>query len=140
LLCLGEKDVARFPWLEPPREAIVMQALALLERLGAVKGQTVTELGRVLARLPVHPRLGRLLAEGWRWGQPERAALAAALLAERDPFARSAEQPRPAPPRAATSSDVLDRVEALEEVERHGRLSSPVGMLQRGPARFVLHA
>src|SRR5205085_2512921 len=61
LLCLGEADVSRFPWLEPPREATVAQALSLLRRLGAADDRGATALGRVLARLPVHPRVGRLL-------------------------------------------------------------------------------
>jgi ATP-dependent helicase HrpB len=135
LLALGEKDVLAFPWLEPPREAVVSQALALLARLGVVASGELTDLGRVLARLPVHPRLGRLLVEGQRWGHPGRAALAAALLSERDPFARSAdERPEQSGRRAATRSDVLDRVEALEAFERVGHASA----LNRGAARFVL--
>src|SRR5207249_4620125 len=92
LLGLGETNLATFPWLEPPREAAVAQALALLHRLGALQDGGVTAVGRALARLPLHPRLGRLLIEGQRWGQAGRAALAAALLSERDPFARSPEQ------------------------------------------------
>jgi ATP-dependent helicase HrpB len=62
--------------------------------------------------------------------------LAAAVLSERDPFGRGAT----APPRAATPSDVLDCVEALEEYEQHGRYSGPLGQIQRGAARFVLKA
>ncbi len=138
LLGLGEADVLAFPWLEPPHEPAVRQALALLRRLGAVDDGGVTDLGRTLARLPVHPRLGRLLVEGRLWGQPERVALAAALLAERDPFTRALD--RPTAPAAPTRSDVLDRVEALEEYERHGRGSSALGALNRGAARFVLRA
>jgi ATP-dependent helicase HrpB len=138
LLCLGETDVRRFPWLEPPRDDAVMQALALLRRLGALHEQTVTDLGRVLARLPVHPRLSRLLIEGQRFGVAERAALAAALLSERDPFTRSLDQPRDA--RHVTRSDVLDRVEALEQFERDKHLSSALGTLHRNAAYFVLRA
>ncbi|HEY7313584.1 MAG TPA: ATP-dependent helicase HrpB [Gemmataceae bacterium] len=140
LLHLGETDVLRFPWLEPPKEATVMQALALLRRLGAVEGRGLTDLGRAMARLPAHPRLARLLIEGRRLGSPERVALAAALLSERDPFARSVDQPFSAGPRHATPSDVLDRVEALEEYERTGRTSTALGSLNRSAARFVLHA
>jgi ATP-dependent helicase HrpB len=138
LLCWGEKDVMAFPWLEAPLEVTVRQALALLGRLGALDGDRVTELGRVLTRLPVHPRLGCLLVQGQRWGQPQRVALASALLSERDPFAR--EVGRPAGRTATTWSDVLERVEALEEYERSGRCESAVGTLHRGAARFVLHA
>ncbi len=140
LLGLGEKDVRQFPWLEPPPAATVTQALALLRRLGAVDDAGVTELGQTLTRLPVHPRLGRLLVEGRRWGQPERAALAAALLAERSPFSRRPDRPGVNRRRAATSSDVLDAVEALEEFERSGRVESPCGELNRGAARWILRA
>jgi ATP-dependent helicase HrpB len=140
LLSLGESDVRQFPWLEPPREATVARALALLRRLGATDDRGLTDLGQALARLPVHPRLGRLLVEGQRLGVPERAALAAALLSERDPFTRDAGPAAQVGGRPATRSDVLDRVEALEEFEHAGRTASPLGALHRGAARFVLHA
>jgi ATP-dependent helicase HrpB len=141
LLCLGETDILRFPWLEPPREATVEQALILLRRLGAVDEQGVTSLGRLLVRFPVHPRLARLLVEGRRLGQPNRAALAAALLSERDPFARTLDVPGERTERhSATLSDVLDRIEALEAFERRGQLSSPLGPINRGAARFILRA
>ena len=141
LLCLGETDVLRFPWLEPPREATVAQALALLRRLGAVDEGGVTDLGRAMARLPVHPRLARLLIEGQHLGEPNRVALAAALLSERDPFARSLDEPPTAAgPRHATPSDVLDRLEALEEFERSGRTATVRGRLHRAAAHFVLRS
>jgi ATP-dependent helicase HrpB len=136
LLALGEADVRRFPWLDPPTDAALDGAFALLRRLGAVNDGGITETGRVLARLPVHPRVGRLLAEGHRLGDPARAALAAALLAERDPFARSIDQPSERSARHVTDSDILDRVEALEAFERSGRCET----LHRGAAKFVLQA
>ncbi|MBL8795912.1 MAG: ATP-dependent helicase HrpB [Planctomycetia bacterium] len=137
LLALGEKDILRFPWLEPPPAATVEQALTLLRRLGALTTDGgLTDLGQTLARLPVHPRLGRLLFEGQRWGQPERAALAAALLAERDPFLRATDGPR----RGATHisrSDVLDRVETLETFEHERGTAQD---LNRQSAGFILRA
>jgi ATP-dependent helicase HrpB len=141
LLTLGETHPDTFPWLDPPPAATVAQALALLRRLDAVGDDgAVTELGRTLARLPVHPRLGRLLVEGRRRGDPERAALAAALLAERSPFQRPPRRPGSLGRRASTTSDVLDMVEALEEFERGGRGDSPQGELNHGAARWVLRA
>ncbi|HMF13327.1 MAG TPA: ATP-dependent helicase C-terminal domain-containing protein, partial [Gemmataceae bacterium] len=137
LFALRETDVMRFPWPEPPREESVQQALALLRRLEAIDGAGLTPLGHAVARLPVHPRLGRLLVEAQSRGVLDRAALAAALLSERDPFIRS---PAPAADRSTTPSDVLDRVEALEEYERHGRSESPIGTLNRTATRFVLRA
>ncbi|MGH7171799.1 MAG: DEAD/DEAH box helicase, partial [Gemmataceae bacterium] len=141
LLYLGESDVLRFPWLEPPREATVAQALALLRRLGAVDENDVTVLGRAMARLPVHPRLARLLIEGQHLGDANRVALAAALLSERDPFARSLDEPASAAiPRHATLSDVLDRLEAMEEFERNGRTPTARGQLHRAAAHFILRS
>ena len=134
LLCLGE-DVARFPWLEPPPEAAVEQAMELLRRLGGVQGNVVTDGGRQLARLPVHPRLGRLLIEGLRMGLLARAAMGAALLSERDPFDRQAGAPRPV---HAIESDVLERVEALEAFERRKQTASAAGVLHVGGAQAVL--
>jgi ATP-dependent helicase HrpB len=136
LLALGE-DPAGFPWLDPPRPEAVQQALRLLDQLELLRGGKLTDLGQAAARLPVHPRLGRLLLEGQRLGVPDRAALAAALLSDRDPFDREAGRPGPVVP---TRSDVLDRVEALEAFERSKRLTSAVGTLHRGGAFAVLEA
>jgi ATP-dependent helicase HrpB len=139
LLWMGENDVLSFPWLEAPRGETIVHAMELLHRLGATEGTTITELGRAMARLPVHPRLARMLLEGARLGHGPRVALAAALLSERDPFARS---PNPVPRRhrAGSASDVLDRIEALEMFERDGSIATSVGTLNDGAARFLLRA
>jgi ATP-dependent helicase HrpB len=112
LLCLGETDLERFPWFEPPRPEAVRQALDLLRQLGAVHNDKATELGGAIARLPAHPRLGRMLVEGWRLGAQERTALAAALLSERDPFPLTGDHASTAS--AARTADFVARVEALE--------------------------
>jgi ATP-dependent helicase HrpB len=138
LAAWGEKDVLRFPWFEPPREAAVAQAVALLERLGALRHGELTDMGRTLARLPVHPRLGRLLVEGSRLGDLHRVALAAALLSERDPFLRALHEDRGSS--HVTDSDVLERVSALEAFEATGHTSGPLGNLHRATARAVLRA
>jgi ATP-dependent helicase HrpB len=134
LLAWGETDLAAFGWFEAPDPAALEAATLLLRQLGATGGHGVTALGRTMARLPVHPRLARLLVEGHRRDHPREAALLAALLAERDPFPRT---PRGAGPRRASRSDLLDRLDALEAFER--RASSP-GDLNAGAARFVLKA
>src|SRR5262249_60326245 len=84
----GGGGVTRFPWPHPPRPEAVQQSLRLLEQLDLVHMGSLTELGQSAARLPVHPRLGRLLIEGQRLGHGERAALAAALLSAPHPFVR----------------------------------------------------
>ncbi|HEX3131345.1 MAG TPA: ATP-dependent helicase C-terminal domain-containing protein, partial [Thermoanaerobaculia bacterium] len=134
LLAWGESDLTAFGWLEPPDPAALAAALELLRRLEATDGQGVTAIGRLLAHMPVHPRLGRLLLEGHRLGHPKEAALLAALLSERDPFPRS---PRGAGPRRASRSDLLDRLDALEAFERRDWSED---RLNAGAARFVLKA
>ncbi|MFL6289795.1 MAG: ATP-dependent helicase HrpB [Thermoanaerobaculia bacterium] len=130
LLAWGESDLAAFEWFEAPDPAALASALLLLRRLDATDDQGVTGTGRLLARLPVHPRLGRLLIEGHRLGHPREAALLAALLSERDPFPRT---PRGAGPRRSSRSDLLDRLDALEGNWNEERLNA-------GAARFVLKA
>lgn len=64
LLAWGERP-DRFEWFEPPPEERVAAALRLLQRLGALNEEhRVTPLGRRMLRIPVHPRLARILLEG----------------------------------------------------------------------------
>jgi ATP-dependent RNA helicase HrpB len=134
LLAWGEPDLAAFDWLEPPDPSALAAATLLLRQLGAVDDHGVTAAGRTMARLPVHPRLARLLVEGHRLGRAAEAALLAALLSERDPFPRGV---RGAGPRRASRSDLLDRLDALEAFERR---KAPEADLNAGAARFVLRA
>jgi ATP-dependent helicase HrpB len=142
----GETDVLAFPWFESPAPSAVENALAVLNRLGAIAEGALTEIGKVLARLPVHPRIARLLIEGSRRDCAARTAIAAALLSERDPFLRSGGNARgnERGPRTAASyisrSDVLDRVMALEEFAATGRADSTFGQINRSAAAFVLRA
>ncbi|HEY4596280.1 MAG TPA: ATP-dependent helicase HrpB, partial [Thermoanaerobaculia bacterium] len=134
LLAWGEPDLAAFDWLEPPDPAALAAATLLLRQLGALDDHGVTAIGRTMARLPVHPRLARLLVEGHRRGRTKEAALLAALLSERDPFPRGI---RGAGPRRASRSDLLDRLDALEAFEKR---KAPEADLNAGAARFVLRA
>ena len=62
MLELGLGDVDRFPFIDPPDPKVVRDGYRLLEELGAVSARgTLTALGQRLARLPVDPRLGRML-------------------------------------------------------------------------------
>jgi ATP-dependent helicase HrpB len=147
LLAWGERDLAAFRWLEPPDPAALARARELLALLGAVDAAGITARGRAMARLPVHPRLARLLVEGRRLGRPREAALLAALLAERPPWRRVPREGREGNRGAAvvaSRSDVVDRLEALGAVAhvlragRSGRLSG--GLDQAENARDVARA
>jgi ATP-dependent helicase HrpB len=100
-------DPDRFEWFEPPPPGRIERALALLERLGAVQGRRITALGRTLRRLPLHPRLGRVLLTAAR---SSRAAAACAVLSEG--------WRGPSLPVTATSSDILLRADAIGQAPR----------------------
>lgn len=74
-------------WLDAPPASSLGRARQLLRELGALDADgEITALGRGLASLPVHPRLGRVVMAGAAAGVLDRATTAAALMAERDPW------------------------------------------------------
>ncbi len=79
-----DRPAGDFPWLEPPEESRLQAAEGLLERLGALDGGGLTDLGRAMATLPVSARLARVLlaATGTPFAD-QAATLAAALSADR---------------------------------------------------------
>lgn len=135
LRCWGEADVRNFPWFDPPRPEAIDRAEALLRALDAVDDDGVTDLGRQLVQLPVHPRLARLMMEAASLGHETEASIAAALLSERDPFLREGRKPA-----AASPSDVLDRVESLQAFYRTGRTEFAAGRLHPGGAQRIRQA
>jgi len=83
LASLGERDAAAFPWFEPPTAAGIEAARRLLARLGAVDDAgAITERGRRMLALPVHPRQARVVLEGAARGVAGDAAGVAAILGE----------------------------------------------------------
>jgi ATP-dependent helicase HrpB len=114
----GHSDPARFGWFEPPEAAAIEAAERLLVDLGALEapGGPITELGHRLLGLPVHPRLGRLLIEASERGFLQEGAALAAILSETD-FLIPVNNFE-ARPEVHASSDVLIRLDRLEEAER----------------------
>ena len=92
-LDLGE--VADFPFIDPPDSRHVADGIRLLEELGAVtpgRGMlSLTGTGRKLARLPVDPRLGRMILEAGRNGCAREVLIITAALSITDPRERPAE-------------------------------------------------
>jgi len=81
----GETDINRLSWLDPPPAGALAQARVLLQELDALDGEyRITEHGRRMAALPVHPRLGHMLLHGAQMGLGRQVCLLAALLSERD--------------------------------------------------------
>lgn len=95
-------------WLERPPADSLRSATELLERLGAVRDGRVTPLGLELQRVPLHPRLARLLiACRGAW----EAAVACAVLSERSYT----------PPVSviATSCDLLEAIDRFDALPPH---------------------
>ncbi len=135
LLVWGEGNLAAFDWLEAPEPEALIKARNLLSDLGAVASSGVTELGRRMARLPLQPRLARLVLAGRELGVAWSAAQAAALLSERDVVERPPGPPATA--RYSTGSDLLDRLRALDALTRSGFGETAAGPIHRGRTRHV---
>ncbi|MFC6287644.1 ATP-dependent RNA helicase HrpA [Nocardioides sp. GCM10027113] len=96
---LGLGDIGRFPFVEPPDKRNVTAGAQLLDELGAIReedgkpGKTrLTRVGRRLARLPIDPRLARMVLEAERLGCVREVVVIAAALSLQDPRERPAEQ------------------------------------------------
>jgi len=77
-------DADKLAFLDPPPRAALTEAKALLSALGAIdEGGRITEEGRQLRRLPLPPRLARMVIDAARVGQGMLAAELAALIGER---------------------------------------------------------
>ncbi len=92
----GVHDAATLRWLDAPSAAGMAQAHTLLRWLAALdESGRITEHGRAMIALPVHPRLAHMLVYAEREGLATLGAVLAACLEERDVL-RGAGAPPPA--------------------------------------------
>jgi ATP-dependent helicase HrpA len=90
---LGLGEMSRFPFVEPPDRRNVTAGMQLLEELGAFgRDGRLSRVGRRLARLPIDPRLARMVLEAERRGCVREVIVIAAALSLQDPRERPAEQ------------------------------------------------
>ncbi len=83
---LGFGDIGRFPFIDPPDSRLIKDGYRVLEEIGAVDGlRKVTTLGRKMARLPVDPRIGRMLLEAAHTHCLREMLVIAAALSVQDP-------------------------------------------------------
>ncbi|MGH3206590.1 MAG: ATP-dependent RNA helicase HrpA, partial [Trebonia sp.] len=81
-------DVRRFPFVDPPDPRAITDGVKLLEELNAVKDDQLTETGRQMARLPVDPRIARMIIESGQQGCAREILVIAAALSIQDPRER----------------------------------------------------
>ena len=103
MTAIGLGDVDRFPFVEPPDSSSIRDGYLLLEELGALEAgrigapRKLTTIGRQLARLPIDPRLGRMVIEADRLGCVREVLVIASALSIQD----VRERPKETPERAA---------------------------------------
>ena len=123
---LGLGEVTSFPFLEPPDASSWRDGRRLLIELGALTEEAeLTPLGRRLARLPVDPRLGRMIIEADRLDCVHDVLVVAAALSIRDPRERPLEERAAADASharfAVPGSDVMTLIALWDHVRRHRR-------------------
>jgi ATP-dependent helicase HrpA len=103
---LGLDDVETFPFLDPPSPRAIADGYDLLTELGAVdEARALTGIGRELARLPLDPRVARMLVAARAEGCLEQVLVIAAALSVQDPRERPLDKAGPADERHGALAD-----------------------------------
>ncbi|MGD9852266.1 MAG: ATP-dependent helicase HrpB [Nitrospirales bacterium] len=116
----GIQDASELSWLDPPPAGALAQARQLLQFLGALDGDgRVTEHGRKMSGLPVHPRLAHMVLQGATMKYGPLACDLAAILNEQD-FLKGTT--------AQSQTDIRSR---MEEYDRQTNRHTGSGVIQR---------
>ncbi|MDH5591410.1 MAG: ATP-dependent RNA helicase HrpA, partial [Gammaproteobacteria bacterium] len=82
-------DPAKFPFINPPPQKMINDGFRLLEELGAVdKHRQLTETGRQLAKLPIDPRIARMILAAKKLNCLTEVLIIASALSIQDPRER----------------------------------------------------
>jgi len=112
---LGLGAAEEFPFIDPPAPKAIADGYALLQELGAVdESRELTDIGRSLARLPVDPRIGRMVLAAHEEGSLAEVLVIAAALAVQDPRERPLER--------AQVADAAQKIFADEQSDFFGYL------------------
>ncbi len=99
-------DIEDFPFLDPPEKRSIHDGVLLLQELGAFdRDGAITELGRRLARLPLDPRVGRMILQADAEGCVREVLVLAAALSIPDPRERPADREEAARQKHARFAD-----------------------------------
>jgi ATP-dependent helicase HrpA len=103
---LGLGDVEEFPFLDRPSSRAIQDGYDLLYELGALtEEKELSETGKELARLPLDPRVGRMLIAARDEKCLEQVLVIAAALSVQDPRERPMEKAAAADERHARFAD-----------------------------------
>jgi ATP-dependent helicase HrpA len=111
---LGLGSPAEFPFVDPPETRSINDGYRLLQELEAVDDdRRVTAIGRQMARLPLDPRIARMLVEAQRRGALREMLVLAAALSIQDPRERPADKQQAADEKHAAFADPKSDLAAL---------------------------
>ena len=115
----GIIDPMQLSWLTPPPKGALLQASEMLHQLNALENGRITEHGKLLHRLPCHPRIAHMLLEAKKLRLLSLATDLAALLEERDPLGKEA------------GIDINLRIEALRIQRKEQRITKKMKRIEK---------
>lgn len=98
MTAIGLGDIQAFPFVEAPDNRNIQDGVRLLEELGAINANAkdprkrLTSVGRQLARLPIDPRLARMVLEAPKNNALREVMIIASALSIQDPRERPMEK------------------------------------------------
>ena len=108
MLSLNLGDISTYPFIDPPHPKNIRDGTDILRELGAIttdikngeegdgKRSSLTERGRVMARLPIDPRISRMIIEAEREGCVNEILIISSALSVQDPRERPLESEKEA--------------------------------------------
>ena len=119
--------ITNFPFIEAPDRSRINDGIRLLDELGALKpgyrdAPRLTKIGHQLARVPLDPRLGRMLLEGAKQGSLAEVLVIVAALSIRDVRERPEDKREEADAfhrRFATEANLLQTLQAADNTDNN---------------------
>jgi len=122
---IGIEDVASFDFLDPPDSQNIRNALDSLTSLGALNAQgSLTEMGLLMAELPLAPNISRMVIESEKYGCTQEVATIASFLGAKPVFVRPRESEKIADEMhskfTVKNSDFLTMLNVWKQYEKSG--------------------
>ena len=97
--------IEKFPFVEAPDSRFIKDGYKLLEELGAVQQQELTDIGRQMARLPLDARIARMVIAGNQYNALSEVIIVASVLGLQDPRERPQDKQQQATEKHAAFKD-----------------------------------